>query len=251
MHPMKKKRRLIFFLNMNDKINTWQNVILIGDFNTVFSELDLGSKMVFRAEKGREELVMVKVMKVMKESNLIDVWRERNRTKRKFSRAQVVMNQLKQSRIDYVLCNGEMEGNIKSVYYKEVGLSDHFFLRVEIDFTRIERGKGVWVLNAEILKDESYKGKIKQILENSKMNKMYEEEKRIWWDNVKWDKECFNTTLYFFKKSKNMKEMEIRKELEKETQRIEGNEKEDLGKMLKLQDQLREIEYEKCKGEWE
>ncbi len=119
--PNEEKEKVDFFLNMNDKINTWQNVILIGDFNTVFSELDLGSKMVFRAEKGREELV-----KVMKESNLIDVWRERNRTKRKFSRAQVVMNQLKQSRIDYVLCNGEMEGNIKSVYYKEVGLSDHF-----------------------------------------------------------------------------------------------------------------------------
>ncbi len=37
------------------------------------------------------------------------------------------MNELKQSRIDYVLCDGEMEGNIKSVYYKEVGLSDLFF----------------------------------------------------------------------------------------------------------------------------
>ncbi len=58
---------------------------------------------------------------------------------------------------------------------------------MEIDLTRIERGKGVWVLNAEILKDESYKGKIKQIVENSKMHKMYEEGKRIWWDNVKWD----------------------------------------------------------------
>ncbi len=38
-----------------------------------------------------------------------------------------MMNQLILSRIDYVLCNGEMEGNIKSVYYKEFGLSDHFF----------------------------------------------------------------------------------------------------------------------------
>ncbi len=52
---------------------------------------------------------------------------ERNRTKRKFSRAQVVMNQLKQSRIDYVLCNGEMEGNIKSVYYKKLDLVIIFF----------------------------------------------------------------------------------------------------------------------------
>ncbi len=227
---MKKKGRLKFFKNMNDKIKTWKNVILIGDFNTVFSEIDLASKMVFKAEKGREELV-----KAMKESNLIDVWRERNRTKRKFSRTQVVMNELKQSRTDYVLCDGEMEGNIKSVYYKEVGLSDLFFLRVEIDLTRIERGKGVWVLNAEILKDESYKGKIKQIVENSKMHKMYEEGKRIWWDNVKWD--IKNASIQYCKilrKVKNMKEMKTRKELEKETQRIEENEKEDLGKMLKV-----------------
>ncbi len=120
---------------------------------------------------------------------------------------------------------------------------------MEIDLTRIERGKGVWVLNAEILKDESYKGKIKQIVENSKMHKMYEEGKRIWWDNVKWD--IKNASIQYCKilrKVKNMKEMKTRKELEKETQRIEENEKEDLGKMLKLQEQLREIEDEKCKG---
>ncbi len=101
--------------------------------------------------------------------------------------------------------------------------------------TRIERGKGVWVLNAEILKDESYKGKIKQIVENSKMHKMYEEGKRIWWDNVKWD--IKNASIQYCKilrKVKNMKEMKTRKELEKETQRIEENEKEDLGKMLKV-----------------
>lgn len=50
-------------------------------------------------------------------------------------------------------------------------------LGVKLDFTRIERGAGVWVLNAAILKDESYKEKIKKIVENSKMHKMYEEEK--------------------------------------------------------------------------
>ncbi len=66
---------------------------------------------------------------------------------------------------------------------------------------------------------------------------------------MKWDiKNASIQHCIFLRKVKNMKEMEIRKELEKETQRIEGNEKEDLGKMLKLQDQLREIEYEKCKG---
>ncbi len=62
------------------------------------------------------------------------------------------MNQLIQSRIDYVLCNGEMEGNIKSVYYKEFGLSDTFF-KGGNRFYKNRKRKGVWVLNAEILKD--------------------------------------------------------------------------------------------------
>lgn len=133
---MKKRKRwifylFIFFLKVNINSKRWQNVILIGDFNTVFTELDLASEMVFKTDKGREELV-----KIMRECNFIDVWRERNRTKRKFSRMQVVMNKIKQSRIDYVLCNEEMEGNIKKkkkLFYKEVGLSDHFFLCVKLD----------------------------------------------------------------------------------------------------------------------
>lgn len=52
------------------------------------------------------------------------------------------------------------------------------FLGVKLDFTRIERRVGVWVLNAAILKDNSYKEKIKQIVESGKMHKMYKVECR-------------------------------------------------------------------------
>ncbi len=55
--------------------------------------------MVFKTDKGREEL-----KKMMGDFKLIDVWRERNRTSSQFSRRQFVLKELKQSRIDYVLC---------------------------------------------------------------------------------------------------------------------------------------------------
>lgn len=42
--------------------------------------------------------------------------------------------------------------------------------------------------------------------------------------------------------------MKKRKELEKEIQRIEENKGEELGKVLKLQQQISEIEDEKCRG---
>ncbi len=56
-------------------------MILLGDFNTVFTELYLASNMVFKIDKGREDL-----KKVMGHFKLIDVLRERNRTSRQFSR---------------------------------------------------------------------------------------------------------------------------------------------------------------------
>ncbi len=58
-------------------------------------------------------------------------------------------------------------------------------------------------------------------------------------------KECFNTTLYCFKKSNKYEGHGNKKRVGKKKQRIEGNEEEDLGKMLKLQEQ---IEFEQCKG---
>lgn len=243
--PNEEKEKVEFLKKVNFNLKKWQKVILIGDFNTVFTELDLASKMVFKADKGREELV-----KIMADFNLIDVWRERNRTKRTFSRIQRVMKEMKRSRIDYVLCNGDIEGSIKNVFYKEVCFSDHSFLNVKLDSTRVDRGAGVWVLNADILKDEFYKERIKQILETSQMNGMYLEEKRIWWDNVKLDIKNFSIQYCkSLRKAKKSKEMEIRIELEKETKRIEENQKEgDLAKMLMLQDQLRVMEDERCIG---
>lgn len=243
--PNEEKGKVDFFKKVNINLKTWQNVILMGDFNTVFTELDLASEMVFKTDKGREELV-----KIMKECNLIDIWRERNRKKRKFSRVQVVMNKIKQSRIDYVLCKEEMEGNIKNVFYKEVGYSDHFLLCMTLDCVRVERGSGVWVLNATILKEESYKERIKQLLEVSKLNKIYAEEKRIWWDNVKLDIKSLSIHYCkLLKKAKIRKETEIRKEIDQEEKRQEQNlNEEDIGKILNLREKLREIEDEKCKG---
>jgi len=50
----------------------------------------------------------------------------------------------------------------------------------------VKRGSGVWVLNVEVLKNEEYVLSIKEIIEKEKENEMYSEDKRIWWENVKY-----------------------------------------------------------------
>lgn len=58
-----------------------------------------------------------------------------------------------------MLCNVEMKDYIKSVFYKNVGFSDHSIFCVKLDCVKVERGLGVWILNATILKHETYKEK--------------------------------------------------------------------------------------------
>ncbi|KAI2655313.1 hypothetical protein H4Q32_017688 [Labeo rohita] len=56
---------------------------------------------------------------------------------------------------------------------------------LKIDFNRKERGPGVWVLNTELLKSESYKLEIENLIEKEKEDGMYVQDKRIWWENLK------------------------------------------------------------------
>lgn len=51
-------------------------------------------------------------------------------------------------------------------------------LFLTLDYTSVERGGGVWALNATVLKSNVYQECIKWILEESQINIMYREEKK-------------------------------------------------------------------------
>lgn len=58
---------------------------------------------------------------------------------------------------------------------------------MQIDWSMIKKGPSVWVLNAEILKRESYVQDVKNLIENKKAECIvqYKKDKRLWWGNVK------------------------------------------------------------------
>ncbi len=47
------------FNNLNGQMEKWENIILMGDFNTVLSRLDIANDMVYKRDSGREELLKV------------------------------------------------------------------------------------------------------------------------------------------------------------------------------------------------
>lgn len=241
--PNDRLERVIFFKNLNVLMDGYTKGILIGDFNTILERIDVEDYMVYRSDVGRTEL-----KKMMEKHKFLDIWRERNRVKREYSRRQIVNTVLKQSRLDLVLCNRQLELFISKVFYKRFSESDHDFLNVIIDFSGVERGPGVWVLNAELLKNESYKMEIENVIINSINNILYDEEKSLWWDNLK--KVMKKISIEYSKrlqKTKKSKERFLNKEWEEEMKKMSEG-KMDVTKIVFLEEQFKKIEEEKCRG---
>lgn len=81
--PTDQKEKVVFFTVLRKKVHAFGNLILIGDFNMVFSAQDMADGMVFISDTGRKAL-----RSLMDDSNLVDVWRDCNMSKREFSRFQ-------------------------------------------------------------------------------------------------------------------------------------------------------------------
>lgn len=205
------------------------------DFNTFLDKKDIGENMVYRADRGRTEL-----KKVMEENDLIDVWRERNKEKREYSRVQIVKDNVKQSRIDLLLANRNMVGSVKKVEYKRCNQSDHKFIMVKVDFKEMKRGPGTWHMNTEVLAQDAYKKQIeKLILENVKEIEKYKDYKVVWWDNLKYN--IKKTTILFSKKIKQEKdkqEKQTRENLEEELKKVDSK-TEDLNKIIELEEMVK------------
>lgn len=111
--------------------------IILGDFNTRCSRLDIGKGVVFRWEKSREML-----LKMMREQCLVDVWTYENPGKREFTRRQMRDGVLKQSRIDLVLTQGENIKHIDRIRHEINTVSDHDGVRFRIKVGREETEEG-------------------------------------------------------------------------------------------------------------
>lgn len=241
--PNEEKEKYIFFKQLSVLMESWEEVLLMGDFNTVLERIDVDDFMIYRHDRGRDELY-----EMMEKYELLDVWRERNKCKREYSRKQIVNRKLKQSRIDLFICEKKIEKYVMDVYYKFYGESDHEILRIKIDFSGVEKGKGVWIFNTEVLQNEVYRMEIESIIINSVENEMYGENISQWWDRLKLQIKKY--TIIFSKKIqkiKRAKEKELKRKWYKEVKEIESGGG-DIEKIILLEEELKKIELDKCKG---
>ena len=240
--PNEERQRRVFFERMRGMCG--ENCMIVGDFNVWCGRLDASSSVCFKSDSSRGAL-----KEMMKERELIDVWREKNPEGRVFSRRQVVRGVLKQSRLDLVLGQKNMVDMIGRVGYKSTALSDHMELEFRVTQRVEKRGGGVWCLNGELVKDEKYRNKVRECINRRKDERMYEEDIGRWWESFKAE---IKKMSIVYSRNRNRKEREkerkLKEELERETEKIEKEGENDLNNYIRIREELKEIEHSRCMG---
>lgn len=54
--PGEEKKKKYFFNNLRTLISKEENVFIMGDFNTLFTNIYMAEGMVYKSDKGRKEL---------------------------------------------------------------------------------------------------------------------------------------------------------------------------------------------------
>jgi len=170
-----------FFETIINKLSelNYENLIWGGDHNVVLN-LDLDKKGgLYRTHENCKNII-----NAWKDENEVDdVWRVQHPTTLRYtwrSRKTPII----QTRLDFFLTSRNITTRINCSDILNGFSSDHSAPVVIIDIRNRDRGKGFWKLNAELLKDPTYKEKIRECIRETKEDNQNTNETLLW-DTVK------------------------------------------------------------------
>ena len=239
--PTKSAEQTQFFDKIADLIEEQMSqaeykVIIGGDFNATFDpELDCsgGKPSIKNCVKGLEN--------IMSTNDLIDIWRIRNPTTKRFTWRQ--KNPLIQRRLDFWLISNSLQDEIDKTDIVTSIKTDHSAITLDIDsISGAFRGPSFWKFNNSLLDDESYVDLITDKIPTWLDEISYNHDVRVQWDWLKYN--VRKETIHYSKtKAKQRREriswienkLKLAEEEQAETPTVEN-----LNKLENLK-----IEYEK------
>ena len=187
---------------------------------------------------------------MIKSHKLIDIWRQKNKTKTQFTWNR--KDKSEATRIDYFLVSTEILMNSYSSDIRPIVLkfTSHNSISLKLKLFKGNKGNGYWKLNTSILENQEY---IEKLI--TKYQHKFKEQTKldILWDNFKL--EVRDKTIDHCKKLANSKKNEIKK-LENELKYLEelsntSTYKEDTSLKQKLEITIKRLDKlytEKTKG---
>ena len=222
-----------------------EQYVLGGDWNIPLNiELDKKGGTMHIIKKRYIE----KLKEIMNTHELLDIWRYKNKNKKQFTWRQ--NNPKIHSRLDYFLITQNNLDTINSCKILPSILSDHSPVHLQIRYLHEpNRGPGYWKLNSSLLKDETYKSKVKELLETLNETHKEMENKALKWELYKYEIRKFS-----MKHSKQVKKekTDIKKTIEKNLEELLDKESENTNdikqQITSLKDKLEEIYLEEAEG---
>ena len=220
-----------------------KNLIIGGDFNICLNPiLDKKGGTIEHGSKAAEKL-----LSVMEEFNLVDIWRLINHDSLRYTRREMTRRGLVQSRLDYWLISNHI---LYDYHNQEIspGLkSDHSLVSLSLKIRDSQiKGRGFFKFNSSLLKDRVYVDEIKGIITNFKLEHSLESNKGLLWDALKCRIRGFSIS-YSSAKTKEMHLYE--NELKERLNFLEANLDEE--KMLEystIKQQVEQINHEHAIG---
>ena len=139
------------------------HLLICGDFNLVLDP----DKDSHNYSNVNNPHARAKVLQIMSELDLVDLFREFNPEKRRFTWRR--KNPVKQARLDYFLTSRTMTDLVASCSIQPSYRSDHCILEMTISISDFVTGRGTWKLNNSLLKNPDYLNMISAAIEDEKL----------------------------------------------------------------------------------
>jgi len=248
--PNTEQTKAVFYAYLQtviDKcgISKNDNMIIGGDWNTILApELDK-SGGVDRVG----ETVTTEMKHLILDYGLIDIWRVKNPTTKRFTYRQ--RRPLVQSRLDYFMITNRVCDLVDKPQILSSFCSDHSCISLRLSpLPKSNHGKGYWKFNASLLNDEEYVTTLEQKLDQWTGEYDYFNDKRVKWEMLKFEIRNF-TCDYAAKKKRDLIQHEkiLQDKLNcLETQLGNNRSDETRNEYYECKERISQIEEDRAKG---
>ncbi|KAL7375444.1 hypothetical protein ABVT39_017435 [Epinephelus coioides] len=214
--------------------------IIVGDFNVKLSRLDYQEMSNYKNDASRTVL-----LKMLGKYDLCDLWRSMNPVSRDFTRMQMVMGNLRMSRIDYCFVKKTELYMYTSMVHKYTALSDHLCVVISMGNNSRGKGGGLWHLNARLLCEKRYIDCITKLIEFESLLPEFQMNILDGWEKLK--SKIKYKSIQFVKKL-NCEKKKKEHALWEEFIRLRGETVIDTAHLVKIQNEMDMLEKIKCDG---
>ena len=154
-----------FFQCIQDTIEqtTTDYNIICGDFNLVLNpDMDTHNYNAINNPRARQ-----KVLTIMKNYDLCDVFRELHQNKKRFTWRR--RNPVKQARLDFFLVSTSILDIVKNCDINISYRSDHSTIELQLLLNNFIQGKGIWKFNNSLLENPNYLNLVNNIIDEEKL----------------------------------------------------------------------------------